>query len=392
MLKHQIEFSKAIEEIYMPISGQVSNPETYVDEGNAAGIRACEQYEAIMRELQVTLEPELETINTRVIRPADELLEVIKVIHKSSLKRSHKQLDYDRHKAALKKLQEKKEKTLKDEKALYKAENDVELATQDFNHYNDLLKDELPKLFELEKEFIKPLFQSFYYMQLNLFYTLYEKIQNMDIGYFDLSLDIEAAFAKKRGNIQERAESLGITHYKTAGGVRRPGQNRLESSQSTTEQKLLGTGRYPNTDGPENVPPPYSPVNSSSAYIATNSAPVVLGNAASVNNNLSAVAKTKGAPPPAPKPKPVRLSAPVMETVTALYDYGAQAEGDLSFNAGDVIEIIQRTGNENEWWMGRVHGREGQFPGKIYCTIILQFITLAHLFLLRQLCSAERLI
>ena len=52
-----------------------------------------------------------------------------------------------------------------------------------------------------------------------------------------------------------------------------------------------------------------------------------------------------------------------VETVTALYDYEAQAEGDLSFSTGDVIEIIQRTSNENEWWTGKVNGRQGQFPG-----------------------------
>jgi amphiphysin len=51
--------------------------------------------------------------------------------------------------------------------------------------------------------------------------------------------------------------------------------------------------------------------------------------------------------------------------VVALYDYEAQAHGDLGFSAGDVIEIVTRTDNQNEWWTGRVDGREGQFPGKI---------------------------
>ena len=56
---------------------------------------------------------------------------------------------------------EKKEKTKKDEKSLWKAENDVEVATQEFNYFNDLLKEELPQLFRLERDFIQPLFQSF---------------------------------------------------------------------------------------------------------------------------------------------------------------------------------------------------------------------------------------
>jgi len=183
MLSHQIEFSQAIAEIYKPISGRMSDPDSIVQEGNPEGIRACEEYEAIVKELQVTLEPELEMIDTRIIKPAEELLVIIKQIRKGVVKREHKQLDYDRHRATLKKLQDKKDKSLKDEKAMYKSENDVEQATQEFNYYNDLLKDELPKLFHLEREFIRPLFQSFYYMQLNVFYTLHERMQGCDIGY-----------------------------------------------------------------------------------------------------------------------------------------------------------------------------------------------------------------
>src|ERR1700710_1329446 len=136
MLTHQIEFSKACAEIYQPISGRVSDPDSFISEGNPEGIRACEEYEAIVKELQGTLAPELEMIETRVVRPADELLEIIKIVRKTATKRDHKQLDFDRHSAALKKLQEKKDKNLKDEKAMYKAENDFEASSQDYNYFN----------------------------------------------------------------------------------------------------------------------------------------------------------------------------------------------------------------------------------------------------------------
>lgn len=350
MLTHQIEFSKAIQEIYKPISGRMSDPDSFVQEGNPEGIRACEEYEAIVKELQVTLAPELEMIEARVIRPADELLEIIKAVRKIAVKRDHKQLDYDRHRAALKKLQDKKEKTLKDEKALYKAEADVEAATQDFNYFNDLLKDELPKLFRLEREFIKPLFQSFYYMQLNVFYTLHERMQHIDIGYFDLTADIEAAFEKKRGDVREQAEAISITKFKTTGGPRRPGsvskygQKALEAKAESSRRNTLDS-----TDTP---PPPYSP------------GPASAGSPSLSATQWGSVAKSKGAAPPPPKPKPSRLSgAPAVETVTALYDYEAQAEGDLSFTAGDVIEIVTRTQNDQEWWIGKIRGKQGQFPG-----------------------------
>lgn len=352
MLNHQIEFSQAIQEIYKPISGRVSDPNSIIPEGNPEGIRACEEYESIVRDLLATLQPELEMIEQRVIAPADQLLEVIKVIRKMHVKRQHKQLDYDRHRATLKALQNKKDKTLKDEKALFRAESDVEQATQDFEYFNDLMKDELPKLFALEAEFIRPLFQSFYYMQLNVFYTLHEKMQGINIGYFDLTLDVEAAFEKKRGDIKEQAEVLTIVHFKGTGGLK--SRTSVASKYGNAKEKLALQDR-PGRNSSEGssselAPPPYSPGSPASP-------------------SLVAAAQGKAKPPP-PKPKPSRLSGvPGVETVTALYDYEAQAEGDLSFMTGDVIEIVTRTQNENEWWIGKVDGRQGQFPGKLHTRI-----------------------
>lgn len=355
MLTHQIEFSKAIAEIYKPISGRMSDPTSFHDEGNTAGIEACEQYQEVVAELQETLKPELEMIESRVISPANQLLDIIKSVRKIGAKRDHKQLDYDRHRTALKKLQDKKDKTLKDEKAMYRAENDVEQATQDYNYFNDLLKDELPKLFALEREFIQPLFQSFYYMQLNVFYTLHERMQRLDIGYFDLELDIEAAYEKKRGDVQAEAEKLSVVKYKTTGGRTGPGGRPGVSKYATKAQEAKANSASASVSE-EAPPPPYSP--GPAGAVSDLKSPTLS------QGSWGSVAKAKGAAPPPPKPKPSRLSGmPAAETCTALYDFEAQSEGDLSFLNGDTIEIITRTQNENEWWTGKVRGKSGQFPG-----------------------------
>ena len=64
------------------------------------------------------------------------------------------------------------------------------------------------------------------------------------------------------------------------------------------------------------------------------------------------------APPPAPKPSALSKK----EYAVALYDYTAQAEGDLTFHAGDRIEIVKKGDDANEWWIGKFNGAEGQFP------------------------------
>jgi hypothetical protein len=40
-----------------------------------------------------------------------------------------------------------------------------------------------------------------------------------------------------------------------------------------------------------------------------------------------------------------------------------KAAGDLSFSAGDRIEIIERTESSEDWWTGKVNGKQGIFPG-----------------------------
>ncbi|QRV89426.1 SH3 domain-containing protein [Ceratobasidium sp. AG-Ba] len=69
-------------------------------------------------------------------------------------------------------------------------------------------------------------------------------------------------------------------------------------------------------------------------------------------------ALTKG-PPPAP---PVRAAMPMAE---AKWDYESpiyeqQDPADLTFKAGDKIEIVEET--SEDWWLGRLNGRQGMFP------------------------------
>lgn len=341
MLDHQVQFAEAVKDIYKPISGRMSDASTLVVEGNPDGIEACEEYQAIVSELKETLSPELEMIETRIVAPAKELLEIFKKVNKLLTKRNHKQIDYDRHRASLKKLQDKKEKTIKDEKALYKAETDVEASTQEYEYFNELLKSDLPKFFELEAALIKPLFQSFYYMQLNIFYTLNERMARCEIPYFQLDKDIVEAYTEKKGDTKEQAEAIGICKFKLQRAPSKFDKNRLSTTSKSGESKLNRT-----SEDSEAPLPPYSPNAGSS------SAGAGIGRS-------SSIAGKKPAPPPPSKPSALKKR----EIAVALYDYTAQAEGDLSFKAGDKIEVVTRTDEENDWWTGKLNGVQGVFPG-----------------------------
>ncbi|NXM58987.1 MYO1F protein, partial [Illadopsis cleaveri] len=64
-------------------------------------------------------------------------------------------------------------------------------------------------------------------------------------------------------------------------------------------------------------------------------------------------------PPPARRPKPQpKAEGP---RCRALYQYVGQDVDELSFNVGDVIDILME--DASGWWKGRLHGKEGLFPG-----------------------------
>lgn len=366
MLTHQIGFAKAMEEIFKPISGKMSDPNAAIPEDNPDGIEASEQYRAIVAELQETLKPDLALVEDKIVKPCQELLKIITYIRKMATKRNHKKLDLDRRLNTYNKYENKKEPTAKDEERMYKAEAEVEVAQQEYDYYNELLKTQLPILFSLEAQFVQPLFVSFYYMQLNIFYTLYNKFQDMKIPYFDLSSDILEAYNLKKGNVEEQADSLTITHFKIGYSKAKLEMTRKRYGAAGAENDATpgvvgaagygaaaGTVGYEATAATAGTTTPVYGVQPG-AYDAAATTPVATGFQQAAPPAYGAV--------PAVAPTAV-AATPGIETCTALYDYQAQAQGDLTFPAGATIEVVQRTADANEWWTGRYNGQQGVFPG-----------------------------
>ncbi|GAV49068.1 hypothetical protein ZYGR_0N04730 [Zygosaccharomyces rouxii] len=390
MLNHQIGFAQAMEEIFKPISGQMSDPNAAVPEDNPQGIEASEQYRALVAELQETLKPDLALIEDKIIKPCLELLKTIGYIRKMATKRNHKKIDLDRRNNTYKKYETKSNPSPKDEEKLFKAQAELEVAKHEYDYYNDMLKDQLPQLFSLEAQFVQPLFVSFYYMQLNIFYTLYTKTGEMKIPYFDMSTDIVEAYHFKKGNVDEQCDSLTITKFKLGyskaklemtkkrygSGAQSPTESSSGlSSPKSPEAQLAYAGAPGAAAGGYTSPTSYgshpgftSPQNSYAqpSYGAPEGAPPAYSTAASPYTTATASPVASTFHPPAPAAAAAAApaaAAPSVETVTALYDYQAQAPGDLSFPANAVIEIVQRTQDTNEWWTGRYHGQVGVFPG-----------------------------
>ncbi|ODN82003.1 hypothetical protein L202_02330 [Cryptococcus amylolentus CBS 6039] len=316
-------------------------------------------YQGLMEEVRETLVPELELIESRIVNPCKELVEICKKIRKTIVKREHKLVDYDRHNNSLNKLREKKEKSLSDEKNLFKVEQDYEIASGEYEHYNNLLKTELPQFLAMATRFIDPLFHSFYYMQLNVYYIMMEKLQSFADGKYDLTRkDIENIYLEQRGDAADRIEELQITKriISTAKLVQ---QHRSASGSSSTIGRTSSiASRTPTTYALDRKDSPDT--YASEKRLPPPSAPAAVAAPPPYTAGGTAVGKKAPPPPPPLKPKP---SYNAVKYATAIFDYEAQAEGDLSFNAGDRIEIVERTESSEDWWTGRLNGRQGVFPG-----------------------------
>ncbi|KAF5392622.1 hypothetical protein D9757_002121 [Collybiopsis confluens] len=349
--------------IFHPISGEYDligkHPEA------AHTIKSVDKYETAMEELRSAVAPELELIESRVVGPTKEFQGVMKTIQKTITKREHKLVDYDRFNNSLTKLRDKKENhSLSLNFFVLQLEQDFEMASNEYDYINTALKQDLPRFMTLSTQFIDPLFHSFFYMQLNIFYIILEKMNGFaEETKYDISNipgnEITSNYEEQRTDAWSHIEELNVTKRiistskfvqanRAAGGGVGSGVSRATSSSSSL------SARPPPPSGFKKTPPPPP-----SIATAQNAPPPPY----TASNGVASAAAAKRAPPPPPPLKPKPQLAPKPQFVIALYDFVAQTDGDLSFNAGDRIEIVERTASAEDWWTGKLNGVQGVFPG-----------------------------
>ncbi|KAF9216655.1 hypothetical protein CPC16_006431 [Podila verticillata] len=426
MLNHQAEFGVILAEIYDPALGVPSGEVTPRRVQTAPeSVQAVDDFQAVMREMRDILLPEVDRLELTVVRPLTEMQNLMKLIRKTITKRDHKLVDYDRFRISLKKLQDKKERSLSDEKSIYKLESQLEVATADYEGLNGLLREELPGFFYYRTKLMEPIFHSFYFLQLRIYNILLDRMEPLSrSGYYDLTMDVLRGYEARKQDIAPTVEAVelitkrsvtatytskyGRPHQDTSPNGSAPGTPRMYGASTAGDHggysppapavkpwQATATAKPWQTNGgaPQAAPKPWqssapatAAVTAPPVYSATpadpaasNSrgfnapsnvhvhlAPSISGTIAAtaaaaatsyaINEGKNAYAANKRPPPPVPKRIGVKM-------VVALYDYDAQQPGDLSFRKDDRIEIVERTSSADDWWTGKLNGRQGVFPG-----------------------------
>src|ERR1043166_2406929 len=83
---------------------------------------------------------------------------------------------------------------------LIQAEENLAKATEEYEYYNNSLKDQLPKFFEYKTQFIEPVVANFYHLQLKIYGILYEKLDHLisNTGYFEVQSGIVEHFDERK--------------------------------------------------------------------------------------------------------------------------------------------------------------------------------------------------
>ncbi|KAI8801083.1 hypothetical protein BJ742DRAFT_859491 [Cladochytrium replicatum] len=238
-------------------------------------------------------------------------------------------LDYDRHRDAHKKLRERSDQDVKDEKRLAQIEVSLEAAQREYNAVNSLLVSELPPAAPGAPQ------------------SVYRTVLP------DPVLDAQAQSAQ----VLPAGPAAKISDHDVG----------FDTGYHTISPSSAEAASPPSASS---APPPYAAGETGSSErlargltnkISASFASMNAAAGASWGANDGKAANASSSPAPVSAPRPPKVSG---HLVMALYDSSAKTHDELSFKRDDLIEVVERTADTNDWWTGRIRGKVGMFPAK----------------------------
>lgn len=334
--------------------------------------------------MRQSLLDDLDSIERLVVAPTADFITILDQVKRVTVKRAHKLLDYDRHRETVQKMKEKPDRSVSDEKRLGQYEASLDEATREYNNYNNMLKNDIPILLNLRVDFIDPCLLVFYSYQCRFYDSLFRRLQGIASKNYNTSTSALSGYQVQADTIQELFSVLTIAKPRPADLKRTGSGDNLGTKTNSLSRIPANSNTSPVERSASQSPSPSPYSNNSSNNNATfsakqgadgnvnfqvNASPAAIAAGASyaaktVNNNkalAASVAQAAYNQSAASPPPPYNQSSP--KYVVALYDFDAQAQGDLSFRRGERIEVVEQTADANDWWVGRHNGHTGQFPG-----------------------------
>ena len=191
------------------------------------------------------------------------------------------------------------------------------------------------------------------------------RLADQNQGHSLTGLNIRNGYAQRRSSNQSNsmkpsapAPQPTITAHPTPPSPDPNTRPRISSIPSQNSLSLA-TPNYSSSNGPSPSPGDlshsFAPAGPRADYFSRDRQPS--------STSLASIAAGKKKPPPPPAK---RIPSTQGFWVTALYDFGGEGQGDLSFQEGDRIRVVKKTDSIDDWWEGELRGVQGSFPAN-YC-------------------------
>ncbi|KAL8933947.1 MAG: hypothetical protein Q9216_006144, partial [Gyalolechia sp. 2 TL-2023] len=366
-------------------------------------------------ELKNDLLDEVNTVDTRIIKPAMDARDHIQPLKKTIKRRADKKLDFEKYQSRVDKGRKNMKRSDKDNAALAKAETDLHYASEEYNAADDHLKARLPPVITAAFSLLPNLLAAQIMVQNSLLAQCYtvlheycgearfpspppamsEIIASWDDDFRPIQREVETRFVciSSGRAVRQPMKSADQNQGHSISGLNiRNGYGQRRSSSQTTHPKLAASPAIsaapeppspdpgarprissvpsqtslalatPNYTTPNGVNPPpgelsnsYAPAGPRPDYFSRDRHPS--------SSSMASIAATKKRPPP---PPPKKSPSTQDLWVTALYEFAGQGEGDLVFREGDRIRVVKKTDSTDDWWEGELRGVQGSFPAN-YC-------------------------
>ncbi|KAJ2553398.1 BAR adaptor protein Hob1 [Coemansia sp. RSA 1933] len=221
MLVYQSAYLDQVLALYRPIStdpdGTTQPVGSFVDEGASAELlRVAEEFQRRVSAIKANVEPQLSRMDISIVGPIQEMLAMMRNVHKVMDKRDHKLVDYDRYRIAVEKAEAKEgsegQRRLPEERAYQKNGVQYQEASRQYNYYNDMLKAQLKQLLDMREAFIDPIFLKFFRVQHTLYTSLFREFSDAarNCPAFDLGTPVLVGWQRKWGLAEEHLSGIDL--------------------------------------------------------------------------------------------------------------------------------------------------------------------------------------
>ncbi|KAJ2081560.1 BAR adaptor protein Hob1 [Coemansia sp. RSA 988] len=269
MLVYQSAYFEQVLATYRPIStdpeGNMQPVGSYTDEGASPELlQVAEEFRNRVSTIREKIEGQLGRLDVSVVGPVQDLMNLMRNIHKVIQKRDHKLVDYDRYKAAVEKAEAKEssegQRRLGEERSYQKHGAQYQEASRQYNYFNDMLKAELKQMLDLRQAFIDPIFLKFFRIQNELYTSMFTEFKEAarSCPALDLNVPVLAGWQPKWTRAEKSLNAIDL--WGTGSMNIMPYE--LESSSKGMFDSVKGTFRKK-----DKAPPP---VTASSTFTSAN--------------------------------------------------------------------------------------------------------------------------